>query len=120
MGAHMSLINPVGLHHLRIAVTDLARSRAFYQDVLGFAVVAESPGDPSDPQVRNDPAQLYGGVVLQIAGLLFGLRPVADPADRFVSKRVGLISPQPFRWLRSTNCPRRRSDCTRPVSNTAR
>jgi len=86
----MSLINPVGLHHLRITVTDLARSRAFYQDVLGFAVIAESPGDPSDPQVRNDPAQLYGGVVLQIAGLLFGLRPVADPADRFVSERVGL------------------------------
>ena len=86
----MSLINPVGLHHLRITVTDLARSRAFYQDVLGFAVVAESPGDPSDPQVRNDPAQLYGGVVLQIAGLLFGLRPVADSADLFVSERVGL------------------------------
>jgi catechol 2,3-dioxygenase-like lactoylglutathione lyase family enzyme len=29
----MSLINPTGLHHLRITVTDLARSRAFYQDV---------------------------------------------------------------------------------------
>jgi glyoxylase I family protein len=86
----MSLINLAGLHHLRITVTDLARSRAFYQDVLGFAVVAESPGDPSDPQVRNDPAQLYGGVVLKTAGLLFGLRPVADPADRFVSERAGL------------------------------
>jgi catechol 2,3-dioxygenase-like lactoylglutathione lyase family enzyme len=86
----MSLINPAGLHHLRITVTDLARSRAFYQDVLGFTVVAESPGDPSDPRVRNDPAQLYGGVVLQTAGLLFGLRPVADPADRFVSERVGV------------------------------
>ena len=54
----MSLINPTGLHHLRITVTDLARSRAFYQDVLGFTVIAESPGDPNDPQVRNDPAQL--------------------------------------------------------------
>jgi catechol 2,3-dioxygenase-like lactoylglutathione lyase family enzyme len=49
----MSLINPVGLHHLRITVTDLARSRAFYQDVLGFAVVAESPGDPSDPRFET-------------------------------------------------------------------
>ena len=86
----MSLINPTGLHHLRITVTDLARSRAFYQDVLGFTVIAESPGDPNDPQVRNDPAQLFGGVVFQTAGLIFGLRPVADPTDRFDSERVGL------------------------------
>ena len=89
-GPLMSLINPTGLHHLRITVTDLARSRAFYQDVLGFTVVAESPGDPNDPQVRNDPAQLFGGVVFQTAGLIFGLRPVADPTDRFDSERVGL------------------------------
>ena len=89
-GPLMSLINPTGLHHLRITVTDLARSRAFYQDVLGFTVVAESAGDPNYPQVRNDPAQLYGGVVFQTAGLIFGLRPVADPTDRFDSERVGL------------------------------
>ena len=86
----MSLINPTGVHHLRITVTDLARTRAFYRDVLGFTVVAESPGDPDDPEVRDDPAQLYGGVLFQTAGLLFGIRPVADPADRFDSERVGL------------------------------
>lgn len=86
----MSLISTVGLHHLRITVTDLARSRAFYEDVLGFEVAAESPGDPSDPAVRDDPAQLYGGVVFATNGILFGLRPVADAADAFVSTRVGL------------------------------
>ncbi|MUL48275.1 VOC family protein [Mycobacterium sp. CBMA293] len=86
----MALINPRALHHLRITVTDLARSRAFYEGVLGFTVVAESPGDPADPVVRNDPDQLYGGVLFQTEGLLFGLRPVADPDDRFVSERVGL------------------------------
>lgn len=86
----MSLISTTGLHHLRITVTDLARSRAFYEDVLGFEVAAESPGDPSDPAVRDDPAQLYGGVVFATNGILFGLRPVADVADAFVSTRVGL------------------------------
>ena len=86
----MSLIATTGLHHLRLTVTDLARSRAFYEDVLGFEVVAESPGDPSDPAVRSDPAQLYGGVVFATNGMLFGLRPVAEGGDAFVSTRVGL------------------------------
>ena len=86
----MSDITTTGLHHLRLTVTDLARSRAFYEDVLGFEVAAESAGHPSDPAVRSDPAQLYGGVVFATNGILFGLRPVAEPADRFVSERVGL------------------------------
>jgi len=86
----MSLLTTTGLHHVRITVTDLARSRKFYEDVLGFDVAAESPGDPSDPAVRKDPFQLYGGVVFSTNGILFGLRPVADPGDAFESTRVGL------------------------------
>ena len=86
----MALIDSTGLHHVRITVTDLARSRAFYEGVLGFDVAKESPGDVSDPQVRSDPEQLYGGVVYQTGGTLFGLRPVADAGDRFDSTRVGL------------------------------
>jgi glyoxylase I family protein len=86
----MALVDTTGLHHVRITVTDVARSRAFYQDVLGFSVAVESPGDPADPQVRSDPSQLYGGVLFQTNGMLFGLRPVADPTERFDSTRVGL------------------------------
>lgn len=86
----MSDVTTTGLHHLRLTVTDLDRSRAFYEQVLGFEVAAQSEGDPSDPAVRSDPAQLYGGVVFATNGILFGLRPVAEPADRFVSERVGL------------------------------
>lgn len=40
--------------------------------------------------MRADPAQLYGGVVFATNGMLFGLRPVAEGEDRFVSERVGL------------------------------
>jgi glyoxylase I family protein len=86
----MALIETTGLHHVRITVTNLERSRAFYTEVLGFEVVAESPGSPDDPDVRNDPNQLYGGVVFLTNGMLFGLRPVAEPQDRFDSERVGL------------------------------
>jgi catechol 2,3-dioxygenase-like lactoylglutathione lyase family enzyme len=84
------VIDIAGLHHVRLTVTDLARSRAFYTEVLGLQVIAESPGDPADPVVRADPDQLYGGVVFQGSGFILGLRPVADPGDRFGSTRVGL------------------------------
>lgn len=86
----MALIEITGLHHLRLTVSDIARSRGFYTEVLGFEVAAESPGSPDDPAVRNDPDQLYGGVVFQTNGMLFGLRPVAGGEDRFDSERVGL------------------------------
>jgi glyoxylase I family protein len=86
----MTLVETFGIHHVRLTVTDINRSKAFYRDVLGFHIAAESEGSPDDPQVRTDPAQLYGGVVFQTNGMLFGLRPVAAPTDRFDSERVGL------------------------------
>ncbi|MBF5001530.1 VOC family protein [Nocardia sp. BSTN01] len=86
----MSLISATGVHHIRLTVTDIDGSRAFYENVLGFKVAAESAGRPDDLPVRSDPAQLYGGVVFETNGMLFGLRPVADRSDRFDSTRVGL------------------------------
>jgi glyoxylase I family protein len=87
----MTTIDTTGIHHVRLTVTDLKRSLAFYRDVLGFVVAVDQQGDPSDPEVRTDPARFYGGVVLQMSdGTLFGLAPVADPDDQFDPNRVGL------------------------------
>lgn len=89
MPAPLSLGAP---HHIRLTVTDVERSRAFYTDILGFEVaVAEAPpqGEDFHEEILET---LQGGVVLTNAGVLIGLRPVdADhAADRFDPFRVGL------------------------------
>jgi catechol 2,3-dioxygenase-like lactoylglutathione lyase family enzyme len=81
---------PTGdIHHLRLTVTDVSRSREFYTGVLGFDVIAESPpvGDPAYAEVFS---VLFGGVVMGRGNLVMGLRPVAPAADRFSPDRVGL------------------------------
>src|SRR5580693_10184041 len=81
---------PTGdIHHLRLTVTDLERSRQFYTSMLGFEVVVESPptDDPSAAEVFK---VLFGGVVMIRGNLLMGLRPMAPRSDRFDPDRVGL------------------------------
>ncbi|OUE20287.1 Glyoxalase-like domain protein [Clavibacter michiganensis] len=87
-----------GVHHVRISVSDLARSRAFYEGVLGLRPAIVSEGDASDPAVLRDPSVFFGGVVYGVGSQLLGLRPVEgdggtfDPASRgldHVSLQVG-------------------------------
>ena len=77
------------IHHLRLTVTDLDRSREFYTSLLGFDVAVESP-PPGDPTEEATYKVLFGGVVMIRGNLLMGLRPVAPPGDRFDEDRVGL------------------------------
>jgi glyoxylase I family protein len=81
---------PTGsIHHLRLTVTDLERSRAFYTGLLGFDVAVESP-PADDPAAEAMNKILFGGVVMTRGNLLLGLRPVAPADDRFDDDRVGL------------------------------
>ena len=81
---------PTGdIHHLRLTVTDLDRSRAFYTGLLGFEVAVESP-PAGDPAAEAAYKVLFGGVVMARGSLLLGLRPVAPAGDRFDDDRVGL------------------------------
>jgi glyoxylase I family protein len=78
-----------GIHHLRLTVTDVQRSREFYTSLLGFQVAAESPPD-DDPAAEEVFKVLFGGVVLIRGNLIMGLRPMAPVGDRFDPDRVGL------------------------------
>lgn len=78
-----------GIHHLRLTVTNVARSREFYTGLLGFDVAMESP-PPDDPAAEETYPVLFGGMVMVRDGLLLGLRPVAPAGDRFDEDRVGL------------------------------
>lgn len=80
-------INIQSYAHVRLTVTDIARSRAFYDALFGLPVLVEAPDNP-DPATRESLAFLYGGVIYQLGDAAFGLRPVA--ADRFDEDRVGL------------------------------
>jgi glyoxylase I family protein len=81
---------PAGdIHHLRLTVTDVARSRQFYTSLLGFEVAVESP-PPGDPAAAETFKILFGGCVMIRGNLLMGLRPMAPASDRFDPDRVGL------------------------------
>jgi glyoxylase I family protein len=73
--------------HVRLTVTDIARSRAFYDDVFGLPVAVELPAD-ADEATKEQLSFLFGGVIYQLGDSLLGLRPVAD--DAFDENRVGL------------------------------
>ena len=78
-----------GYAHVRLTVTDIARSRAFYDEVFGFEVAFELPPNP-DPETLDQLGFLFGGVIYSIPGGLFGLRPVAAGGDKFDEDRTGL------------------------------
>jgi glyoxylase I family protein len=73
--------------HVRLTVTDIERSRQFYESVFAWPVLIELPEDAS-PQTRAQLAFLFGGVIYDLGGALIGLRPVAD--DEFHEDRCGL------------------------------
>lgn len=80
-------IDVASISHVRLTVTDIDRSRAFYESVFGWPVRFEVPAD-ADEDTRAKLGFLFGGVIFQVGDGLIGLRPVAD--DAFDEDRVGL------------------------------
>jgi len=60
--------------HVRLTVTDIERSRQFYESVFGWPVLLEVPED-ADEATRNQLSFLFGGVIYDLGGTLLGLRP---------------------------------------------
>jgi glyoxylase I family protein len=80
-------ISTNSVSHIRLTVTDIDRSRRFYESVFGWPVAAEVPAD-ADEETRERLSFLFGGVLYKVGDFLIGLRPVAT--DRFDENRVGL------------------------------
>jgi glyoxylase I family protein len=80
-------ISPQAFAHIRLTVTDIDRSRAFYDAVLGLPVAFELPAG-ADEATREQLSFLFGGVIYQLGDSLFGLRPVGG--DTFDEDRTGL------------------------------
>jgi glyoxylase I family protein len=85
----MALIDSPGFAHVRLTVTDIDRSKAFYDQIFGWPVAVDASASAGDPEVRESAEKFYGGVVYQTPqGTLFGLRPVGRTA--FDSEHTGL------------------------------
>jgi len=89
--AGQPIADPTGLHHVRLSVSDIERSRTFYTALLGAEPAIDKTSELSDPSAVDDPQRLYGGVVFELGDQVLGLRPVPGAAgDRFSPTRVGL------------------------------
>lgn len=75
------------INHIRLTVTDIQRSREFYETLFNWPVAIEMPtGTPPEAQDRY--GFLYGGVIYNMGHSLLGLRPVSS--DMFDEDRTGL------------------------------
>ena len=80
-------INTSSIAHIRLTVTDITRSREFYESVFNWPINLEMPED-ADDATRERFAFLFGGVIYNVGDSRVALRPVAD--DRFDENRTGL------------------------------
>ena len=71
---------PTGFHHITLNVTDLARSRAFYEGLLGLRVDQDFPGEKLRLRLPDASTRL----VLRPA------LPGTPAGDRFSEHRIGL------------------------------
>lgn len=80
-------IGASSVSHVRLTVTDIDRSRQFYESVFGWPVAMQMPAD-ADEATREQFSFLFGGVIYNIGDALIGLRPVSN--DTFQEDRTGL------------------------------
>lgn len=79
-----------GIHHVRLTVTGIERSKAFYAMVFGADPAMDFSDQADDADAVQDPQRLFAGCIFQVGDQLFGLRPAGTVGDRFDSTRVGL------------------------------
>lgn len=87
----VAVISTDSFAHVRLTVTDIARSKKFYDRVFGWPVVIDMSDQIDEPGVRESSELFFGGVVYRLpTGTMLGLRPVATRGQRFDADHVGL------------------------------
>ncbi|SEC18400.1 Glyoxalase/Bleomycin resistance protein/Dioxygenase superfamily protein [Nocardioides exalbidus] len=85
----MALVTSTGFAHVRLTVTDIARSKDFYDRLFGWPTAVDNSARVDEPGVRDSAEEFFGGTVYQTPqGTLFGLRPVG--AEGFDPDATGL------------------------------
>ncbi|MFJ3384708.1 MULTISPECIES: VOC family protein [unclassified Curtobacterium] len=84
------ILEPLGFAHVRLTVTDIACSKAFYERLFGMPPGSDFSDQIDDPKIIDDPWRTYGGCSFTFGGQTLGLRPVAPVGDHFDPDRVGL------------------------------
>ncbi len=85
----MPLVSSSGFAHVRLTVTDIEQSKAFYDQVFGWPIAVDASDRVDEPGVKDSAEAFYGGTVYQTPqGTLFGLRPVGRTG--FDSQHTGL------------------------------
>ena len=75
----MALISSDGFAHVRLTVTDIDRSKAFYDQVFGWPIAVDQSASAGEPGVTESRERFFGGTVYQTPqGTLFGLRPAGN------------------------------------------
>ncbi len=64
---------PIGLSHVRLTVTDIDRSKAFYSQLFDAAPAFDFSDQIDEPGVRADPAHGYGGAGFALGDQILGL-----------------------------------------------
>lgn len=80
-------INTTSIAHIRLTVSDIERSRRFYESVFGWPITLELP-EGADDATREQLWFLFGGVIYKAGDTGVGLRPGAT--DAFDEDRTGL------------------------------
>ena len=100
---------PAGpVHHLRLAVSNVQRSVAFYTEILGFQVAVDAPPPPDDENYEALVDSLQGGVILMHQGMFVGLRPVDEERPRSARRGRSEHGREPRERVLSPHEPRAR------------
>lgn len=110
MTAEVALPAILGLHHVKVAVSDLPRSRAWYERVLAVQLAVEFR-DEGDERIRGVAYAPVGGFTLALRERGDVVATGFDPFAILVADRAAINGCRAARrsWRPAHACPARRS-----------